>query len=53
MDRDARTDPAADRLASVTLDLLVAETGAQRHGVNLMLRFGGPDAEAAATAAGP
>jgi FdhE protein len=53
MDKDAHTDPVADDLASVTLDLLVAETGAQRHGVNLMLLFGDADAEAAATAAGP
>lgn len=42
--KDAHAEPAADDLASVTLDLLVAETGLQRHGVNLMLLFGDPDA---------
>ena len=44
MDKDAHAEPVADDLASVTLDLLVSETGAQRHGVNLMLLFGDPDA---------
>lgn len=43
MDKDAHADPVADDLASVTLDLLVAETGLQRHGVNLLLLFGDPD----------
>lgn len=43
MERDAHVDPVADDLASVTLDLLVAEAGYQRHGVNLMLLFGEPD----------
>lgn len=42
-DRDPFTDPVADDLASVTLDLLVAETGRLRHGVNLMLLFGDPE----------
>jgi FdhE protein len=28
----------------VTLDLLVADAGFQRHGVNLMLLFGDPEA---------
>jgi FdhE protein len=42
-DRDPFIDPAADDLASVTLDLLVAETGKQRHGINLMLLFGAAD----------
>jgi FdhE protein len=42
-DRNPFVDPVADDLASVTLDLLVAETGLQRHGVNLMLLFGAPD----------
>ena len=41
-DRDPFAEPAADDLASITLDLLVAETGKQRHGVNLMLLFGDP-----------
>jgi FdhE protein len=44
MDKDAHADPVADDLASVTLDLLVAETGLQRHGVNLLLLFGDPEA---------
>jgi FdhE protein len=44
MERDAAVDPVADDLASVTLDLLVADTGFQRHGVNLMLLFGDPEA---------
>jgi FdhE protein len=43
MDKDAHADPVADDLASVTLDLLVADTGMQRHGVNLLLLFGDPD----------
>ena len=42
-DRDPHAEPVADDLASVTLDLLVAETGKLRHGVNLMLLFGDPD----------
>jgi FdhE protein len=44
--RDPFVDPVADDLATLTLDLLVAEAGRVRHGVNLMLLFG--DAEAAA-----
>ena len=43
MDRDPHAEPVADDLATLTLDLLVSETGAQRHGVNLML-FGDPEA---------
>ena len=39
------TDPAADDLASLTLDLLVSEAGYQRHGLNLMLLFGEPEPE--------
>ena len=39
-DKDAHVDPVADDLASVTLDLLVSESGLERHGVNLMLLFG-------------
>jgi FdhE protein len=42
-DRDPLAEPVADDLASITLDLLVAETGKLRHGVNLMLLFGEPD----------
>ena len=44
MERDNQVEPMADDLASLTLDLLVAETGLQRHGVNLMLLFGDPEA---------
>jgi FdhE protein len=43
MERDQNVEPVADDLASLTLDLLVADTGLQRHGVNLMLLFGDPD----------
>ena len=46
-DRDPMAEPVADDLASITLDLLVAETGKLRHGVNLMLLFGDPDGDAA------
>jgi FdhE protein len=46
MERDANVEPVADDLATVTLDLLVSEAGFQRHGVNLMLLFGDPDAAA-------
>lgn len=40
MAKDPHVDPAADDLASLTLDLLVDEEGFTRHGVNLMLLFG-------------
>lgn len=43
-DRDAFVEPTADDLASITLDLLVSDTGLMRHGVNLMLLFGEPEA---------
>ncbi|MCP5271215.1 MAG: formate dehydrogenase accessory protein FdhE [Burkholderiaceae bacterium] len=39
-DRDPLIDVTADDLASLTLDLLVADAGYQRHGQNLMLFFG-------------
>lgn len=42
-ERDPFVEPAADDLASITLDLLVSEAGLQRHGLNLMLLFGDPD----------
>ncbi len=45
-DRDPHIDTVADDLATVTLDLLVAQSGARRHGVNLMLIFGAPEDEA-------
>lgn len=41
--RSPGAEPVADDLASVTLDLLVSETGLQRHGVNLLLLFGEAD----------
>ena len=44
MERDANVEPVADDLATLTLDLLVAEAGFERRGINLMLLFG--DAEA-------
>jgi FdhE protein len=44
-ERDAFIDPVADDLATVTLDLLVAETGKLRHGLNLMLLFADPPPE--------
>lgn len=40
MERDARVDPLADDLASLTLDLLVSQAGYIRHGSNFMLIFG-------------
>ncbi|MDY0748220.1 formate dehydrogenase accessory protein FdhE [Paucibacter sp. R3-3] len=43
MEKDHQVDPVADDLASLTLDLLVSETGLQRSGVNLMLLFGDPE----------
>ncbi len=42
-DRDPFAEPVADDLASLTLDLLVSDTGKTRHGVNLMLLFGEPE----------
>lgn len=48
MGRDAHVDPVADDLASLTLDLLVAESGQQRHGVNLLLLFGDPEPDGSA-----
>ncbi len=41
--RDNGLEPVADDLATLTLDLLVSESGLQRHGVNLLLLFGEPD----------
>jgi FdhE protein len=43
-DRDPFVEPMADDLASLTLDLLVSEAGYHRHGLNLMLLFGEPEA---------
>lgn len=42
-DRDPMVDPVADDLASLTLDLLVSDTGLKRHGHNPMLLFGEPE----------
>lgn len=42
-DREPFVEPVADDLATLTLDLLVSETGLKRHGVNLMLLFGEPE----------
>jgi FdhE protein len=44
MEKDHEVEPVADDLASVALDLLVADAGFERSGHNLMLLFG--DAEA-------
>lgn len=44
MERNQVVEPVADDLASLTLDLLVSEAGFQRHGINLMLLFGDPEA---------
>jgi FdhE protein len=52
MEKDAFVDPVADDLASVTLDLLVSESGLTRHGVNFMLLFGAPAEEQPAPADG-
>ncbi len=43
MARDVHVDPVADDLATVMLDLLVAEAGFERHGVNPLLLFGDPE----------
>ena len=40
MSHDPHVEPVADDLASLTLDLLVADAGFQRHGTNLLLLFG-------------
>lgn len=39
-DRDRHVEAVADDLATVTLDLLTAEAGYRRHGVNLLLLYG-------------
>jgi FdhE protein len=45
MDRDPKVEPVADDLASLALDLLVAETGKRSCGVNFMLIHGDPAPE--------
>lgn len=52
MDKDPHVDPLADDLATLALDLLMAETGKARHGVNFLLLMGEPD-DAAHSAEGP
>jgi FdhE protein len=42
MERDHLVDPVADDLATISLDLLIAETGKMSTGVNLMLIHGDP-----------
>jgi FdhE protein len=39
MERDYQVEPVADDLASLTLDILVSDTGRRKHGVDLMLPF--------------
>lgn len=46
MEKDPHVDPVADDLATVALDLLVSETGKQRHGVNYLLLWGEPAEDA-------
>jgi FdhE protein len=41
--RDNGIEPVADDLASLTLDLLVADSGLERVGANLLLLFGDPE----------
>jgi len=54
MEKDQQVEPHADDLATLTLDLLLADSGLQRHGVNLMLLFGeSPDDSAAPSPAAP
>ncbi|MBP6195456.1 MAG: formate dehydrogenase accessory protein FdhE [Methyloversatilis sp.] len=53
MERDPNVEPVADDLASVTLDLLVSESGSLRHGINLMLLFGDPEGHAPPDPGGP
>jgi FdhE protein len=45
MERDAQIEPVADDLASLALDLLVADTGKFPSGVNYMLIHGDPGPE--------
>lgn len=53
MDKDAFVDPVADDLATLPLDLLTAEAGFQRHGVNFMLLFGAGETAADSTGGSP
>jgi FdhE protein len=49
MERDRDVEPCADDLATVALDILVADEGRQPWGVNFMLLHGDPDAAATGT----
>lgn len=42
-DRDPFVDPVADDLATMTLDVLLADEGKVRHGTNMMLLFSSPE----------
>ncbi|MEL4179904.1 formate dehydrogenase accessory protein FdhE [Roseateles sp. PN1] len=53
MEKDQAVEPHADDLATLTLDLLVSDTGLIRHGLNLMLLFGDPESEGEAGNAPP
>ena len=58
MAKDPDVEPVADDLASITLDLLMAESDRQRHGLNLLRLFGeteddAPDAPRPPTLASP
>jgi FdhE protein len=52
-ERDPFVEPTADDLATLTLDLLVSDAGPQRHGVNLLLLFGEPEAPPDPSPGGP
>ncbi|MCH7342416.1 formate dehydrogenase accessory protein FdhE [Pelomonas sp. CA6] len=53
MDKDLQVEPLADDLATLTLDMLVAELGLARHGLNPMLIFGEADEAGAPDGAPP
>ena len=42
MEQDPEVEPVADDLATVALDLLLAQAGGTSAGVNLMLLYGDP-----------
>jgi FdhE protein len=45
MAKDVQVEPVADDLATLTLDLLIAEQGYERAGLNFMMLFGRDEAE--------
>ena len=53
MSKDPDVEPLADDLASITLDLLMAESGRQRHGLNLLLLFAETEDDAPGAQAPP